>query len=319
MSTLPQLIPAPRDSRRTGQDDFWRKLFPELFLVLRPMLLVLFTLGFGLLATYRTFGFDLDGGVRDAYPYVADGWGLWYWLAQAHLGFDVFFCIVNLVFALQIYVGAFPTREQRHSITISLVFLLYMELWFLFGQARYGMALAALTPAITGGFPVFVLCSSIAILLHKAAVGPVIILIVWRLLNRRKYGLIAAVAACCLFSYLVHGLAERLMVLAGYAMYLNWENLPSANTPYKFYWAVAVLLLWWIKDKQAARPLLILTLLSLPFSYFIVFAGRTFEMYSVFALYCLVRISAPRSVKLLFLVPYFADLGSLLFKSGFYF
>jgi hypothetical protein len=235
------------------------------------------------------------------------------------LGFNTFFCIVNVVFALQIYVAALPPREQRRSITVSVIFLLYMELWFLFGQARYGMALAALTPAIAGGLPVFILCSCIAILLHKAAAGPVVILLVWRLLSKRKYGLIAAVAASCVFSYLVHGLAERLMTLAGYAMYLNWEKLPSANTPLKFYWAVAVLLLWYVKDKQAARPLLILTLLSLPFSYFIVFAGRTFEMYSVLALYCLARVSAPRPVKLLFLVPYFADLGMLLFNSGFYF
>jgi hypothetical protein len=147
----------------------------------------------------------------------------------------------------------------------------------------------------------------------------VIILIIWKVLNKRKYGLIAAVAICCVFSYLVQGLAERLMTLAGYAMYLNWEKLPSANTPFKFYWAVAVLLLWYFKDKQAARPLLILTLLSLPFSYFIVFAGRTFEMYSVLVLYCLARVSAPRPVKFLFLVPYFVDLGTLLFHSGFYF
>jgi len=109
------------------------------------------------------------------------------------------------------------------------------------------------------------------------------------------------------------------MVLAGYAVYLNWGNLPSANTPLKFYWAIAVLLLWRFRDKQTSQPLLILTLISLPFSYFIVFAGRTFEMYSVLVLYCLARTPAPRSVKFLFLVPYFADLGNLLFNSGFYF
>jgi hypothetical protein len=302
-----------------GGDGLWRKSFPEFFLVIRPMLLALFTVGFGLLATYRTFGFDLEGGVRDLYPYVADGWGLWYWLAQAHLDFNTFFCIINLVFAAQIFVVSFPAQERRHSVAVSIMLLLYMALWFLFGQARYGMALAVLTPAISGAFPVFILCSGIAILLHKAAAGPVALLLLWRLLNRKKYGLIAAVVICCIFSYVVSSLAEQVMVLAGYAVYLNWGNLPSANTPLKFYWAIAVLLLWRFRDKQTSQPLLILTLISLPFSYFIVFAGRTFEMYSVLVLYCLARTPAPRSVKFLFLVPYFADLGNLLFNSGFYF
>ena len=271
------------------------------------------------IATVRTFGFDYrDGGARDLYPYVADGWGIWYWFAQLQLNVDRFFVVVHLCFALQIIALAFP-RKTKLPVSISLVLFAYMTFWFLFGQARYGMAAACLAVgAASGSLPLIFLLGLVATLFHKAAAGGVLLLWLWHVLQKRRHGLLIALIASGVLSLGVVIASQKFLAAIGYGNYLNWSALPGANTPMKFYYLLAVLALWKLYDRKAPNKLLILTLLFLPFSYFIVFAGRAFELVGVLLLTYLVRFHAPRFVRYAVALLFLADVYVLVFQSGMY-
>jgi hypothetical protein len=275
-----------------------------------------FSLILGLIATFRTFGFDQ---VEDIYPDVADGWGFWYWLAHIGLSYRAFFFIVNSVLSAQILVVAIPPPHKRFRLFASIVAILYMDLWYLFGQARWGMALALITVSIvSNSVPVFLISALIAFFIHKGVAGGIVLLLCWRVLRKWKWGLPTAIVLCIGMSVAVNSIASKLLVLAGYANYLNWDQLPNANTPIKFYFMLTVLFCWKFKEKSRANDLIILTLLFLPFSYFNVFAGRAYVLYSVTLLAYLVRSNIPRYVAIPILLPYLADIGMLLFRSGYF-
>jgi len=301
------ILPAPQDLIRRFLEARWATL---LYLLFPPVLAAI--------ATFRTFGFD---DVRDLYPHeIADGWGIWYWFAQFHIQYDLYFFVINLVLAAEILLLAFPPQRKNLITPVSIVTFLYLIFWYLFGQARWGMALALLVPAaVVSSLPVLLLVGSVAFLIHKGIAGGVLLLVGWRMLKDRRFGLPIAIVGCAALSYAIHAISEKLLVLAGYANYLNWENLPDANTPYKFYYFLAILLFWKWKEGKAANHLLILTLLFLPVSYFIVFAGRSYVIYSVTVLAYFLARRTPAYVRYPFLALYVLDTGVLLFKSGFYF
>jgi hypothetical protein len=300
----------------------------DLIRINRPILFALFYICIGLIGAFRAFGGDKEGpgGAHELYPFVANGWGVWYWLAQLHFTFHVFFFIVTIALAVQMMPLAFPRRRQPGSWPVSFVLMLYVTLWFLFLQLRYGTALVMLAPvAVFGGIPLLFVTGSIAFLVHRAVAGGVLLLILWMLLRKHKYGLPIAAAFALTGFYAVHLFAEKLVVLAGYANYLDWEQYSNPQTPLKYYFIFAVLILWGLWSRRAPqrsqsdiKSLLILTLLFWPFSYTILFAGRSFQMYSVVLLFTLLHLEVPRSVQLLLLIPYIVELATLCFTSGFY-
>jgi hypothetical protein len=300
----------------------------DLIRINRPVLFALFSFGISLIATFRTFGTDRDL-VHESYPLVADGWGAWYWLAQLRLAFYFFFFLVSLALAVQMLPLAFPRGRRSDSWPVSAILFLYVALWFLFIQTRYGTALALLAPAaVSGGFLPLFLIGGAACLVHKGAAGGILLLALWKILEGRKYGLLIAVLLNLTGIFAIHVYAGELAALAGYGVYVGWwdTSLPAANTPLKYYYMLAVLLLWKLRlrggipeDNDTANRLLILTLLFFPTSYYVVFAGRSFQMYSVVLLLTLLYAKVPRYLQMLLLVPYVADLGLLLFTSGFYF
>jgi hypothetical protein len=289
--------------------------------VRRLVFVGVFCLLFAAIATFRKFGFDLEGeeGFRSLYPNVADGWGLWYWAAQLRLDFNLYLLLINLVLSAQISLLAFPSKFQSFSKLVSLTIVVYLVFWFLFGQSRYGMAITLLALAArTSSFPVLLIAAATSFFIHKAAAGGILLVIAWRLLRNRKHGLLIALIVSAIISSILYVEANSILLLTGYANYLSWTNLPASNTPLKFYYIIAVLGAWKYTAKTYSNDLLILTLLFLPFSYFIVFAGRSFEMFSVIFLSCLLTSHAPRYVRDLFVLLFIADVALLVFGSGFY-
>jgi hypothetical protein len=293
-------------------------LFNRRYDLNRSALLLAAALAAGSLAAFRTFGFDMIG-TRDDYPDVADGWGIWYWIARLDLGFDLFFLIVNVALAALLFRFIWPHRHKVTSGFLTAAVGSYMVLWYLFGQARYGTALALIAPAaVTGSLPIFLACGILATLIHKGVSGGVLLLAAWRLLQSRKHGLAIAAVMSVLLSLGVHYVATKLLVLIGYANYLNWSDLPSANTPYKYYYMLAVLLAWKYFAQGKANSLIILALVFLPFSFFNVFAGRSYQMFSAVLLFALFQTRMPAWVRALLLIPFLADLVLLVFYSGLY-
>ncbi len=288
----------------------------------------LFALFITAVATFRSFGTDKDL-VRGVYPQVADGWGAWYWLAQLRLDFHVFFFLVTLALAVQILPLVFPRERSSGTWAVSVILFLYIVLWFLFIQTRYGTALALIAPAaVSAGLPVLVLIGAIAFLIHRGAAGGILLLALWKLLQSRKHGVLLAGILSVAGIVLIFEFAGPLANLAGYGAYVGWwdESLPVARTPLKYYYLLAVLLTWKLCIKygrcsgsDTVNRILILTLLFFPLSYYIVFAGRSFQMYSVVLLFALLQSKVPAPVQFFLLVPYVADLWVLLFNSGFYF
>ncbi|MGD0155688.1 MAG: hypothetical protein ABSB50_06305 [Terracidiphilus sp.] len=202
-------------------------------------------------------------------------------------------------------------------------------LWFLFNQTRYGTALALIVPAaVSGSLPLLFLSGTVASFVHKGAAGGVLLLGLWRVLQGRKHGLLVAGIVSAAGIFLILRFAGPLATLAGYGTYVGWwdQTLPAAHTPLKYYYMLAVLLAWKLRNIHGPHSgsniidrLLILTLLFLPLSYYVVFAGRSFQMYSVVLLFALLQAKTPRPLQMFLLIPYFADLTVLLFSSGFYF
>lgn len=286
----------------------------------RLPLFAVFCFVLSLLGTFRNFGFDLAGldGVRGLYPYVADGWGIWYWFARLGLSFNVYYLIVNLAFTACIFMLAFP-KGKDYPKTVSFTLLLYVVFWFVFGQARYGMAAVLLALAIPLGstFWLFAL-GLIAVLIHKAALGGVLLVALWLFLRRRKRGLAWALLFSVVISVIMLYGANNILTLIGYANYENLEALPAALTPVKYYYLIAILLLWKCFNWKAPDDLLILILIFLPFSYFIVFAGRSYEIFAVVFLTLMLTTKMPASVRLSMLALFVADVGLLFFHSGFF-
>lgn len=299
----------------------------DLIRVNRPILLGLFSLGLSAIATFRNFGTDEDL-VHLSYPQVADGWGAWYWFAQLHLQFYVFFFLVTFALAVQMVPLAFPRGRYSGTWPVSAVLFLYVTLWFLFIQTRYGTALAIMAPAaVSGGFLLLVITGVIACLVHKGVAGGILLLLLWRFLEGRKHSLLTAATASAVGIFLTFKFSTQLAILAGYGDYVGWwdETGSSTNTPLKYYYILAVLLAWKLRSRRgpsadgAADRLLILTLLFLPASYYIIFAGRSFQMYSVVFLFTMLFSEVPRSIQILLLVPFVVGLAILLINSGFYF
>lgn len=295
----------------------------RVFYSVRFVALVLFSLLLTCVATFRSFGFDLKETVAD-YPNVADGWGLWFWLAQQRWNFLVFFFIVNFILALTISVLTFPATKAGYSryLIVQVVVFLYACLWFLFGQARYGSAIGLIVCAIgCESIPIALVLCGLAVLIHKAVAGGIGVVLLWLTLRRSKYGLTIAALICAGVTYLVTSIAGRLLQVAGYSNYLNWEQLPSANTPYKYLYFGLFLAGWLLltTDRDAsgiAKEMLILTLLFFPFSLYLVFAGRAYQLYAIVVLTFLAHKSVPFAVRYPILGMYLVDLYLLVFRSG---
>src|SRR5258708_22526752 len=139
--------------------------------------LLLLSLLLTCIATFRTFGFDLDETI-ESYPDVAGGWGLWSWLADQGLGFSSFFFTVNFILALTISVLAFPAAKEGHSKyrVVQIAILLYMTCWFLFGQTRYGSAVGLVVCSIgCESLPIALVLCALAVLTHKAMAGGILL------------------------------------------------------------------------------------------------------------------------------------------------
>jgi hypothetical protein len=270
-------------------------------------------------ATFRHFGFDLVS-LRGIYPDdVADGWGLWFWLAQLRLNFVFYFLLLNLCLSIQILLLAFPKGAKKLDWSASIVLAAYCMLWFLFGQARYGMAIGLITAvAATNSLLLLFFGGLIAILIHKATAAGFVLLLGWLLLRRKKYGVLIALGISGLLAFiLLHG-GDNLLVIAGYAGYISLDNLPAAATPLKYYFCLAILVAAWMRKEPEARILLILALLFLPTSYFNAFAARA---YNLFALILLITLQSGRMSKpftCLLLTPLVVDLIHLVVFGGAY-
>jgi hypothetical protein len=294
-----------------------RPAFRELFYAGWVLSAIAFAGILGFAATFLPFGFDR---LNDTYPFVADGWGLWYWLAQADLSFTTYSLLLNCTFAALIFRLARPFHARSLPVLIAVTCGAFFVFWFLLGQARYGMGIVILAPAaLAAGWFGFWVCAVIAILIHKGLAGAVAILFVWRFLHKRKGGLVIAIFGAVGMIVLLRSTFGMLLQLAGYANYSGWSQLPAANTPLKYYYLFAVLLLWAVRDRTAVRPLFILTVLFLPTAYFNVFAGRAFQVYSGVLFASLLRNCPPRYIQVLIALPYVVEISSLVFWSGLYF
>jgi hypothetical protein len=293
---------------------------------LAPLLFFSFLLA--IVATTRHFGFDLyneNNSLYWIYPYVADGWGVWYFLANLGLNFYAFFFLANCLLAAAIMWLAFPAAREksaRFDVT-QLALLFYMMFWFLFGQARYGTAVGLLAiAAFCESLPLALCLMLFAFLIHKAALGGVLLIFGWRLLRRRKHGVLLALVFCLAVSALVLAFSRQLLSLSGYAGYSYWEESLMAATPLKYLGVLALLLLWlwWWRDPAGhARNLLILALLVFPFSLYVVFAGRSYQLFFVVFLAGLREKMVPQPVKYLAGLMCAVELYILLFRTGLYF
>lgn len=307
------------------------RLFTRPLVNLRPYLypvrflsIIVFSTVLSFIATFRSFGFDMDGTLSD-YPYVAESWGIWYFLAR-HLEFVVFFFVANFILASAMSVLTFPRPREGYSKypTLQITTVLYMSLWFLFGQARYGSAVGLVVCAINAeGIPLAVALFALAFFIHKAIAGGIAVVLLWKLLRRKKHGVLIALSICAIASFLINQAANYLLVLSGYLNYLNWETLPAANTPYKYlgFGLLLTVWLWAAKDgrgKNAAKEMLILTLLFFPSSLYLVSAGRGYELYAVIMLTLLAQNAVPVAMRYMVMPAYLIDLYILLFHSPLY-
>jgi hypothetical protein len=286
---------------------------------------LLFSVLLTYVATFRSFGFDMQETIAQ-YPNVAEGWGLWSWLAD-RMDFTAFFFIVNLILALTIGLLTFPNLRQGHSIcrVVQATVLLYMSLWFLFGQARYGTAIGLVVCAMgCESVPIAIALFALAVFIHKAIAGGIILLLAWLALKRTKHGLWIALALSSAVTYTITRVATELLQLSGYGNYLNWEDLPTSNTPYKYLCFGVVLAgwMWLAKDKKdveernVAKEMLILAVLFFPFSLYLAFAGRSYQLFAVVVLTILTHKSVPFLVRYSMAGLCFFDLYLLLFRSG---
>lgn len=285
----------------------------------RLIVLSSLTVLMAVVATFRHFGFDLVS-LRGLYPDdVADGWGLWYWLAQLRLTFVFYFLLLNLCLSIQILMLAFPKRPKKLDWPASIVLAAYCILWFLFGQARYGMAIGLITAvAATNSLLLLFLGGVIAAFIHKATAGGFLLILGWLLLRNKKYGILMALGISGLLAFILLRGGNNLLVIAGYAGYISLDNLPAAATPLKYYFCLAILVVGWLRNEPEARFLLILALLFLPTSYFNAFAARAFN---IFALILLITLRSGRMSKpftYLLLVPFVVDLIHLVVFGGAY-
>jgi hypothetical protein len=294
-----------------------RPAFRELFYAGWVLSAIGFAGVLGFVATVQPYSFDR---LTDLYPFVADGWGIWYWLAQLGLSYTAYIFILNTITAALVFIVAVPMRRERLPVDLCLLTIAYFVLWFLFGQTRFGMALAIIAPvAVAGTWPVFWICGLLAALIHKGAAGGVLLLFFWRVLRDRRKGLIIAASISISAYVLVHTVFGRLLEIAGYANYGGWADLPSANTPVKYFYLVAVLLLWMVRQKKQAISLLILIVLFFPTAFFNVFAGRGFQLCSAVLLAALLRTHVPFRIRFFVMLPYAIELVLLVFTSGLYF
>ncbi len=274
------------------------------------------------IGTFRNFGYDLDGdtGVRNVYPYVAEGWGIWYWTARVGIKFDLFFFFWSFVLSAGILMLAFPGKGRHYSKSVSLSILLYLSFWFLFAQTRYGTAVVLIALAIgTSSLWLTILAGVVAFLFHRGISGAVALVVIWLALRKCRHGLIAAIGISALLGWFLYLQADNILLLTAYDNYTSLQNLPAANTPFKYYYDIALLAAWKFTDRKASNDLLILALLFLPTSYFNVFAGRAHEVYAALFLSWMLIGSVPRVVKYLLLAEYVADVGLLAFTSGVFF
>jgi hypothetical protein len=268
-------------------------------------------------ATFRHFGFDLES-TRDNYPHnIANGWGLWYWLAQLRFDFDSYFLLINLCLSIQILLLAFPKRPKQLVWSASIILAAYCILWFLFGQARYGMAIGLITAAAaTDSLLLLFFGGVIAVIIHKATAGGLLLILGWFLLRRKKYGIIIALGISGLLTFIILQAGDNLLVIAGYANYIGLDSLHAAATPFKYYFCLAILLVGWIRKEPEARMLLILTLLFLPTSYLNAFAARAFGLFALILLISLRSGRMSKPLTYLLLIPFVADLIRLVFFFG---
>jgi hypothetical protein len=273
----------------------------------------------GVVATFRHFGFDLES-TRDAYPHhIANGWGLWYWLAQLRLNFNSYFLLINLCLSIQILLLAFPKRPKKLVWPASVILVAYCILWFLFGEARYGMAISVITAAAaTNSLPLLFVGGVLSVIIHKATAGGLLLTLGWFLLRRKNFGILIALGISGLLTFMILQGGNNLLSIAGYASYIGYDKLPAAATPLKYYFFLTTLLVGWIRKEPEARSLLILALLFLPTSYFNAFAGRAFGLFALIVLVTLLSGRMSKPLSYLLLIPFVADLIHLVFVGDAY-
>jgi hypothetical protein len=286
------------------------------------MILVWCAMPLALIGTVRDFGYDLSGigGVRTIYPWVADGWGVWYWFAQLGLDFNVYFFIVSLALAAGILLLAFPGYGQKYSKPVSLTILIYLVFWFLFAHTRYGMSVVLVALAVgANSLWILALAGAAAFFFHRAIAGAVLLLGLWLMLRKQRHGLMIAAALCALLTYFFYLHADKLLLLAAYDNYTSWDTMPNANTQFKYEFDILILCIWKYFDRKAPNSLLILALLFLPTAFYNVFAGRAHEVYTAVFLSGLLTAAMPRWLKYLLLAEFLADISLLIFASGAFF
>jgi hypothetical protein len=318
-----EFVDAPFPEQVEALVRFWlliRRLLTRHIDLTRVTLLALSTVALAVTATFRNFGFDLDSA-KQSYPFVAEGWGLWFWIAQIGLPVSAFFLLVNLLFSAQILAIAFPHKLQASARAMSVGLLLFLVFWYLFGQTRYGMAVALLALAARSDKIRNVIFAGIAAtLIHKAAAGGVALILVWMFLRKWRFGLLVAAVSSGVCIYLVQSYAKTILIVTGYyEAYAGWESMPIGNTPYKYYILVALLVIWRFSSKKEASELLILPLLFLPFAYIFAFAGRSYMLFAPVCGVCLQKSALPGYAKNIVLCIYMADVVVVLFTSGSFF
>jgi hypothetical protein len=265
-------------------------------------------------ATYRHFGFDLES-TRYNYPQtIADGWGLWYWLAQLRFDFNSYFLLINLCLSIQILLLAFPKRPKQPVWSASVILTAYCILWFLFGQARYGMAIALITAAAAcDSLLLLFFAGVIGVIIHKAIAGGLLLILGWVLLRGKRYGIIIALGISGLLTFIILQGGNNLLVIAGYAGYIGLDSSHVAATPLKYYFCLVVLFVGCIRKEPEARILLILALLFLPTSYSNALAARAFSLFALVLLISLRSGKMSKPLTYLLLIPFVADLIRLVF------
>jgi len=288
----------------------------------KPAVFLLCSLSLALVGTFRNFGYDLNGadGVRGIYPDVADGWGAWHWLAQLGLNFDLYFFVLSLLLSVGIMTLAFRAGRGDGSFPVSLTLAIYLIFWFLFAQTRYGTAVVFVCLAVAANsIWLFAISVAVGFFFHRAIAGGALLVAAWLILRNRKWGLILAAVLSCMLAYIIFSQADKILLLTAYSNYKGLELNAPANTPLKYYFDIAILVLWKCFNRKAPHDLLVLAVLFLPTSYYIVFAGRAHEFYSTIFLSCLLTSPAPRLVKYAILAEYLFDVGMLAFGSGAFF
>jgi hypothetical protein len=286
---------------------------------LRPIVLVLCALSLAAVGTFRSFGYDLDI-VWVSYPYVADGWGAWYWLAGLGLDFNLYFFLLSCLLSTGILLLAFPAHAGKHSQIISATIVIYFSLWFLFAHTRYGMAVVMISLALAENSTMLLVAAAIiAFFFHKAIAGGMILVVLWLLLRNCKHGLIIAIFLSCSFGLILSRQFGTLLSLSNYQGYADWGLNAPARTPLKYYYDIGILALWKCFNRKAPDNLLILAVLFLPTAYYNVLAGRAHEFYAAILLSSLLTGMPPKGVRYAIAAEYLIDAGALAFLSGAFF